>query len=371
MSVAEEMNHCWKDNHIIGYSTLQGIPNYKQSMLECVNKSNGLMILRTSNNLIILGPINSNEYEQILSMDSSNIDERVRFIDDNIYICDQKEIRHYKIVHTNQQYSIKHINNYSLSALAAFDNVLFTDNSLLIFTGITLDIYKLYPEFSLCRQVDFIQKGSVENAYLHQTDDDNITIYINHNQQLSAFNLSQPEETKVDIVNTSSFGVNNKFCASCKYGVFWISCDGQQLYQSAQHKPYANIRLLNITSDKIAWNMISSNSEYSMSDIDEFLHVEYDEDFGISGRLLLFCRVQSIEHDDDEYKSDCDQCIVLQMYNHNEVSFLYDLCHPQYIEQNDKYSQYLSIIYSFIYADLVPIAKQLIPDRPSKDAIVG
>lgn len=386
------MATCWRKDLIIGYSKLilhpqDSVSNMKPLPTGCaMNQATGIITIMNKNGLNILRPLNSSQYELLCVVPNIPFNpnfDRLRFVNNDIFIFngESQTISHYKlsIAESAEQTELSFtklitgecVNNFQEHDSGSYtvQDILITDHLLLCFINKRINIYKLYPQLSFYHGITFIKDTEFRlsptyNTHLCYKDND-ITLYINYNKRLLKFDISRPEWTSSQIIHSQYFGDNDCFCGSKKYGIFWISPDGKRLFQSIEETSKTNIQLIKLGIDDIdssSENFIKTpNSHWiELQNIAEFVNCKYDESFGISGRLLLFCRTMANEY------------VILQCYNNNEVSMVYDLCHVE-TDLDPIYQRYkvYPLVYEMLYGDLEPIANIKMPSTTSKNSIAG
>lgn len=106
-----------------------------------------------------------------------------------------------------------------------------------------------------------------------------------------------------------------KFCISKHFGAFLISNDGKKVFQSAHFEKDSVHKVLDLDDDADC-ERLRGVTEYDgltlRRGVERVHNLQFDEGFGVSGRLLLFCSTKKREF------------IIHQMINCNELSPLRD-----------------------------------------------
>ena len=153
------------------------------------------------------------------------------------------------------------------------------------------------------------EKEQKENPFYRNSNKN--YMFINAENQLIGIHPTNPTFDFLHIAKEAQHG-KCKYCVSKRYGIFYLSNDGKALYQSS-HLEYQSIqKLINLNLSQFQSDKFYPIEQYHdivlRQGINKFINLRFDETFGISGRLLLFCQTKKSEY------------IIHQLFNHNELS---------------------------------------------------
>lgn len=160
------------------------------------------------------------------------------------------------------------------------------------------------------KQQSMQQDESKENDKLYRPTNQNY-MFINAESQLIGIHPSNPTFDFLHIAKDAQHG-KCKFCVSKRYGAFYLSNDGTEIYQSSHLEYQSAQKLVSLNSAEHAAEKFFPVEQFHdlvlRQGIKKFVNLQFDETFGVSGRLLLFCQTKKSEY------------IIHQVFNHEELS---------------------------------------------------
>jgi hypothetical protein len=161
--------------------------------------------------------------------------------------------------------------------------------------------------------------NSNQNNSLERSSHRNF-VYVNCENSIIGIHPVNPTFEYLHVANDCQHG-KGLFCVSKRYGCFWLGNKGYSIHQSPrlqQKQSQLIFQCMNAEIDIQDFNgskFLSTDcneQQYLVEHIKKFRNIMYDETYGISGRLLLYCET-------------IDNTFVMhQMFNHNELTPLYD-----------------------------------------------
>ena len=152
-----------------------------------------------------------------------------------------------------------------------------------------------------------------ENAFMRTTNKN--YLFINAENQLIGIHPTNPTFDFLHIAKEAQHG-KCKYCVSKRYGTFYLSNDGKELYQSSHLEHQSIQKLINLNNSQFKSDQFFPIEQYHdlvlRQGINKLCNLRYDETYGISGRLLLFCQTKKSEY------------IIHQLFNHNELNAFSD-----------------------------------------------
>merc|ERR1712228_104057 len=336
-----------------------------------------------------------NEEQKLKSEDITN--SRIRFINDSVFVWSfaRSRILCFKL-YSNTLILVDVIKDKYFKTSHTMD-IAVTDNLLIILFDRWLGVYKRYPKFEWYHAVAFATKSvNCFSFEMQSFDEEYNAIPIDKDDEEKQFkektsrrskrkrknNKKQNEEETVDefskrsnlnymFVNTENqlIGIHPtnptfdflhlakdtkhgkcKYCVSKKYGCFFLSNDGKEIYVSP-HLEYQNVsKILSLQHEEYGADKYCAIEEFHdlvlRKGVNRFCNLRYDEGYGVSGRLLLYCETKKGEY------------IIHSMFNQNELcAFSKELNRIEYILMPGMKQRKFNLIvyvYEMLYgADLV------------------
>ena len=181
--------------------------------------------------------------------------------------------------------------------------------------------------FEMCIYDDWDEKLS-NQWIIKQQSIASIKNYIFINCQNHIIGIHPTNPTFDYLLVAENINNNNNFCNSRKYGTFYISNNGRKILQSGKYTKNRINVIYDINKDKCINN----------KNIISFNNCLYDENYGISGRLMVFCKISQNNRVCHTF---------FQLFNKDELLLL-----KQEIKKiNDDSQTYYNIL-SLLYGDI-------------------
>ena len=339
----KDVKNVWADECNILYSRIDFIPKCDVSNMVdrgfAFNQHNGCISLMTTDCIYVYKPLNGrgfvlhSEYKlpEECKLKGNDIKyARIRFLNDLIFVWsyDQSCVYSYKVgndsIYLLNKYQDKYFKDSKTIDIAV------TDELLILLFDRWCGIYKLYPKLEWYHAIAFAEKSvncssfefchcddgkNNDNAKNHDgvielREVNNNYIFVNAEKQLIGLHPANQTFDYLHIAKNVGKG-NCKFCVSRKYGVFYLSDDGKKLYQSS-HLEYQTVKeLVDLSKNE---DCSTGHGNVLFKDgIERFINLCYDECYGVSGRLLLFCKTEKSEY------------VMYHVLNYDEMSVFFEM----------------------------------------------
>eukprot|EP01084_Bolivina_argentea_P043581 80271_1 len=356
---------------------------FKQEIVKkgfAINEKNGYIATMSSNFICVFCPYGSLKFkliaryiftkeQKLKNEDITN--SRIRFVNDNIFVWSFTHacVYSFKLSHNSIMLNLVDTIKDKYFRTSATKDVAITNDLLILLYDRWCGIYKLYPKLEWYHAVAFAEKSvrafslEIINFDDEQTDlsaycdkqlayikniqqpdekkDENVLhkmtnknyLFINAENQLIGIHPVNPTFSFLHIARDTQHG-KVKYCISKKYGVFYLSNNGKEIYQSPNLSYETNIKLMYL-------NLNDVNDIWIEKGVEKFCNIAYDEQFGISGRLLLFCQTKK------KYE-------IRAIFNHSELNPLSNEISKIDCYTGKKPFNVIIFIYEFLYGqDLI------------------
>eukprot|EP01084_Bolivina_argentea_P043583 80277_1 len=279
-----------------------------------INEKNGYIATMSSNFICVFCPYGSLKFkliaryiftkeQKLKNEDITN--SRIRFVNDNIFVWSFTHacVYSFKLSHNSIMLNLVDVIKDKYFEESGVNDIAVTNNLLIILFGRWCGIYKLHPQLEWYHAIAFAKKTvdsfslEIINFDDEQADPSAIQeqdekkeetalmtnknyLFINAENQLIGIHPANPTFSFLHIARDTQHG-KVKYCISKKYGVFYLSNNGKEIYQSPNLSYETNIKLMYL-------NLNDVNDIWIEKGVEKFCNIAYDEQFGISGRLLLF-----------------------------------------------------------------------------------
>eukprot|EP01084_Bolivina_argentea_P061260 111957_1 len=305
------------DNLLHSHITLKFINEKNVRRGFSLNQTNGFIAILSLCHISVYAPVCSWKFaliarytftkkQQLYHVDHQY--SRIRYVHNLIFIWSYSKCIIYVFKLKENSIVLDYIMHDKYFKESETVDIAIMDDLLIILFDRWCGIYKLYPTLEWYHAVAFSPKSVASSSLeicnvpnCEQTDNGEFYkstnkhyIFINAGNQLIGIHPTCPIYAGFHIAENVENGKCN-FCISEQYGVFYLSNDRKMLYQSGH---------LNKMSVQKIIDLAIGTSE---KQIIKFYNLDYDEGYGISGRLLLLC-----ENNKNKYS-------MYQMFNRDEI----------------------------------------------------